>query len=95
WRLNRCLFVGDAGMVWAANQERLSRGGGRYILCMPIQRGGEVAEAGRSATVTRNDRHVALSDPMDRRLLNSALEAFFAAYRDARYQGVAITVPSC
>ena len=45
WQLNRCLFVGDAGMVSAANLKTLSRGGGRYILCMPIQRGGEVAEA--------------------------------------------------
>jgi hypothetical protein len=37
WRLNRCLFVGDAGMVSEANLKTLSRGGGRYILCMPIQ----------------------------------------------------------
>lgn len=43
WRLNRCLFVGDAGMVSADNLKTLSRGGGRYILCMPIHRGGEVA----------------------------------------------------
>lgn len=45
WQLNRCLFVGDAGMVSAANLKILSRGGGRYILCMPIHRGGEIAEA--------------------------------------------------
>lgn len=45
WRLNRCLFVGDAGMVSESNLQTLSRGGGRYILCMPIHRGGEVAEA--------------------------------------------------
>jgi transposase len=45
WHLNRCLFVGDAGMVSAANLKTLSRGGGRYILCMPIHRGGEIAEA--------------------------------------------------
>ncbi len=43
WQLNRCLFVGDAGMVSNANLKTLSRGGGRYILCMPIHRGGEVA----------------------------------------------------
>ncbi len=43
WRLNRCLFVGDAGMVSEANLKTLGRGGGRYILCMPIHRGGEVA----------------------------------------------------
>ncbi len=43
WQLNRCLFVGDAGMVSRANLKTLSRGGGRYILCMSIHRGGEVA----------------------------------------------------
>jgi transposase len=45
WHLNRCLFVGDAGRVSAVNLKTLSRGGGRYILCMPIHRGGEIAEA--------------------------------------------------
>jgi len=44
WRLNRCVFVADAGMVLADNLKTLSRGGGRYILCTPIHRGGEVAE---------------------------------------------------
>jgi transposase len=43
WQLNRCLFVGDAGMVSEANLKTLSRGGRHYILCLPIQRGGEVA----------------------------------------------------
>jgi hypothetical protein len=61
WRLNRCLFVGDAGMVSQANQEHLSRGGGRYILCMPLHRGGEVAEEvikrpGRYREVAQNLR---------------------------------------
>ena len=61
WHLNRCLFVGDAGMVSAANLKALSRGGGRYILCMPITRGGEVAEAvlarpGRYQRVAENLR---------------------------------------
>jgi hypothetical protein len=59
WRLNRCLFVGDAGMVSEANLQALSRGGGHYILCMPIQPGGEVAEAvlkrpGRYREVAQN-----------------------------------------
>jgi transposase len=59
WQLNRCLFVGDAGMVSAANLKTLSLGGGRYILCMPIHRGGEIAEAvltrpGRYQTVAEN-----------------------------------------
>jgi hypothetical protein len=31
---------------------------------------------------------------MDRRTLNDALTAFFSSYRNARYQGVALTVPS-
>ena len=42
WRLNRCVFVGDAGMVSAENLRALARGGGRYIVCMPVHRGGEV-----------------------------------------------------
>ena len=42
WRLNRCVFVGDAGMVSAQNLRTLARGGGRYIVCMPVHRGGEV-----------------------------------------------------
>ena len=42
WRLNRCVFVGDAGRVSAQNLHALARGGGRYIVCMPVHRGGEV-----------------------------------------------------
>ena len=42
WRLNRCVFVGDAGMVSADNLRTLARGGGRYIVCMPVHPGGEV-----------------------------------------------------
>ena len=42
WRLTRCVFVGDAGMVSKANLETLAKGGGRYIVCMPIYPGGEV-----------------------------------------------------
>ena len=42
WRLNRCVFVGDAGMVSAQNLRTLARGGGRYIVCMPVHPGGEV-----------------------------------------------------
>jgi Transposase DDE domain len=44
WQLSRCVFVGDAGMVSRSNLETLARGGGKYILCMPIHRGGEVAQ---------------------------------------------------
>lgn len=42
WQLTRCLFVGDAGMVSAANLKTLSRGGGKYLVCVPIRRGDEV-----------------------------------------------------
>lgn len=42
WRLNRCVFVGDAGMVSKDNLRALARGGGRYIVCMPVHAGGEV-----------------------------------------------------
>ena len=45
WRLNRCVFVGDAGMVSRENLKALARGGGRYIVCMPVHRGGEAREA--------------------------------------------------
>jgi hypothetical protein len=42
WRLSRCVFVGDAGMVSAENLRTLSLGGGKYIVCMPISPGAEV-----------------------------------------------------
>lgn len=44
WQLSRCVFVGDAGMVSAENLRQLSLGGGKYIVCMPIHQGGEVAK---------------------------------------------------
>jgi len=44
WNLGRCVFVGDAGMVSASNLRTLSLGGGKYIVCMPVHQGGEVAE---------------------------------------------------
>ena len=61
WQLNRCVFVGDAGMVSESNLRFLRRGGGKYIVCMPIQPGGEVAEQvlsrpGRYQTVAENLR---------------------------------------
>ena len=58
WRLNRCLFVGDAGMVSAQNLKTLSRGGGRYIVCMPIHRGGEIA----NEVLTRPGRYQAVAE---------------------------------
>lgn len=61
WQLSRCVFVGDAGMVSQDNLRRLSLGGGKYIVCMPIHQGGEVAEevlgrSGRYQTVADNLR---------------------------------------
>lgn len=61
WRLGRCVFVGDAGMVSEKNLKALSASGGRYIVCMPIQLGGEVDRAvlsrpGRYQEVTENLR---------------------------------------
>ena len=44
WRLNRCLFVGDAGMVSQANFQLLAKGGGKYLMAMPMRRGDEVTE---------------------------------------------------
>jgi transposase len=43
WKLGRCVFVGDAGMVSAKNLRTLGLGGGKYIVCMPVHSGGEVA----------------------------------------------------
>ena len=42
WKLSRCIFVGDAGMVSQENLEQLSKSGGKYIVCMPMRRGAEV-----------------------------------------------------
>ena len=59
WQLTRCLFVGDAGMVSQANLQTLSKGGGKYLLAMPMRRGDEVTEdvlsrPGRYRTVAEN-----------------------------------------
>ena len=59
WQLTRCLFVGDAGMVSQANLQTLAKGGGKYLLAMPMRRGDEVTEdvlsrPGRYRTVAEN-----------------------------------------
>ena len=59
WQLTRCLFVGDAGMVSAANFQTLARAGGKYLMAMPVRAGAEVAESvlvrpGRYQTVADN-----------------------------------------
>jgi hypothetical protein len=60
WKLTRCIFVGDAGMVSENNLVELSKGGGRYILCMPILENSDaeraVAHPGRFRKVTQNLR---------------------------------------
>ena len=58
WQLTRCLFVGDAGMVSAANFKALAAGGGKYLMCMPLRRGDALTEqvlarAGRYRSVTQ------------------------------------------
>lgn len=59
WQLTRCLFVGDAGMVSEANFQTLAKGGGKYLMAMPMRRGDEVTEAvltrpGRYRKVAQN-----------------------------------------
>jgi len=59
WQLSRCLFVGDAGMVSQANLQTLAKGGGKYLLAMPMRRGDEVTQEvlsrpGRYRTVAQN-----------------------------------------
>jgi hypothetical protein len=61
WRLGRCVFVGDAGMVSADNLQTLSKGGGRFIVNVPMRRGDDVTElvlgrAGRYREVAENLR---------------------------------------
>jgi transposase len=61
WRLNRCVFVGDAGMNSEENRRRLSLGGGKYILAARMRAGDEVTKdvvtrAGRYQTVADNLR---------------------------------------
>ncbi len=53
WKLGRCVFVGDAGMVSAENLRTLSLGGGKYIVAMPVHQGGEIA----TAVLTRPGRY--------------------------------------
>ena len=60
WRLNRCVFVGDAGRVSARNLHALARGGGRYIVCMPVHRGGEVD----TEVVSRPGRYHPVTDTL-------------------------------
>jgi len=61
WKLGRCVFVGDAGMVSAENLRTLSLGGGKFIVSVPVHRGGEVmrevlTRPGRFSDVAENLR---------------------------------------
>lgn len=61
WRLNRCVFVGDAGMNSEENRRQLSLGGGKYILATRMRTGDEVStdvltRAGRYQAVAENLR---------------------------------------
>jgi hypothetical protein len=58
WKLGRCVFVGDAGMVSAENLRTLSLGGGKYIVCMPWTAGGEVT----TQVTTRAGRYTEVAD---------------------------------
>jgi transposase len=42
WKLNRCLFVTDAGMVSEDNLTTLALGGSSYVVAMPCRQGTEV-----------------------------------------------------
>lgn len=44
WRMNRCVFVTDAGMASEENLGELAKGGVRYIVAMPCRKGTEVAD---------------------------------------------------
>jgi hypothetical protein len=44
WKLGRCVFVGDAGMVSRENLRKLSLGAGKYVVCMPMRHRDEVTK---------------------------------------------------
>jgi transposase len=61
WKLNRCVFVGDAGMNSEENRRTLALGGGKYILATKLRARDEVTRevltrAGRYQTVADNLR---------------------------------------
>jgi hypothetical protein len=60
WKLSRCVFVGDAGMVSQENLKTLSQSGGKYILCMPMRRGDEVTHE----VLQRPGRYQKVSDTL-------------------------------
>jgi transposase len=60
WRLNRCVFVGDAGMNSEDNRRRLSLGGGKYILAAKLRAGDEVT----TQVLTRAGRYQQVAETL-------------------------------
>jgi len=58
WRLGRCVFVGDSGMMSADNQRTLSLGGGKYILCCRMRGDKDVSQQ----VLTRPGRYHGVAD---------------------------------
>jgi len=61
WKLTRCVFVGDAGMVSEENLKKLALSCGKYIVAVPTAREKEVSQEvlsrpGRMRTVAENLR---------------------------------------
>jgi Transposase DDE domain len=75
WQLSRCVFVGDAGMVSAENLTALARAGGKYIVCMPIHRGGQVAHA----VLTRPGRYQEVAENLQVKRSSAATASAVAA----------------
>jgi transposase len=61
WQLTRCLFVGDAGMVSQANFQALAKGGGKYLMAVPMRRGDEVTES----VLTRPGRYRKVAENLE------------------------------
>ena len=61
WQFTRCLFVGDAGLVSQANFQALAKGGGKYLMAMPMRRGDEVTEA----VLSRPGRYRKIADNLE------------------------------
>ena len=61
WKLNRCIFVADAGMSSEENLHTLSRGGGHYITAMSYIRGSEVVKE----VLSRKGRYSPVADNLE------------------------------
>jgi len=61
WKLNRCIFVTDAGMSSEENLHTLSRGGGHYITAMSCIKGSEVV----NEVLSRRGRYKSVADNLE------------------------------